>query len=154
MLVHPEHEHRLDRLTQQVRAASAPTSDLFADVIADCTRLPTLLKSGKAARIELLLKAGAWTDAAFSLIEFELPAWRLRRLINEDGEWICSLSRQPNLPVTLDDAADAHHECLPLAILGAFLEARRRAAHVRVHARSVPQVRTVFENPLCCDNFS
>jgi len=154
MLVHPEHEHRLDRLTQQVRTASAPTAELSSSVIADCTRLSTLLLSGQAARIERLLKAGAWTDAAFSLIAFELPAWTLRRLINEDGEWMCSLSRQPHLPVTLDDAADAHHACLPLAILGAFLEARRRAAQVRVYTRSVPQVRTVFENPLCCDNFS
>jgi hypothetical protein len=71
-----------------------------------CTRLP----AGKAARIDQLIDAGAWNDAALALIELELPAWKLRRLVYEDGEWLCSLSRQPNLPLALDDTADARHE--------------------------------------------
>ena len=28
--------------------------------------------------------------AALALVELELPAWKLRRLIYEDGEWLCS----------------------------------------------------------------
>ena len=57
-----------------------------------------------------------------------MPGWKLRRLICENGEWFCSLSRQPNLPAALDDTADASHDVLPLAILLAFGGARRMAA--------------------------
>ena len=64
---------------------------------------------GGMARLERLIAAGAWTDAALVLIELELPAWSLRRLIREDDEWFCSLSRQPNVPVALDVTAHAHH---------------------------------------------
>ena len=56
-----------------------------------------------AARIDQLIEARAWNDAALALVELELPAWKLRRLVYEDGEWHCSLSRQPNLPVALED---------------------------------------------------
>src|SRR5438105_2746140 len=96
----PNHEDRLNRLTGQLRLAPAATSDLFASLIAEaCIRLPALSGAGKAVRIDRLIEAGAWNDAAFSLIELELPAWKLRRLVYEDGEWLCSLSKQPNLPV-------------------------------------------------------
>ena len=61
--------------------------------------------------------ARAWNDAALALVELELPAWKLRRLVHENGKWHCSLSRHPNLPVALDDTATASHEVLPLAIL-------------------------------------
>jgi hypothetical protein len=146
---------REDGLAQRVRTASTPTIELFSGIAADCIRLPTLIKAGKTAHIDQLLKAGAWTDAALAVIEFELPAWKVRRFIFEDGEWIVSLSRQPNLPVDLDDTADGHHECLPLAILCAFLEARRRVVTSRDnYSPIVPQIRTVAVNSICCDNFA
>lgn len=114
MLSNPKYEGRLDRLTEQLRLAPALTPDLISNVIADaCTRLPVLNKAGKATRIDQLIEAGAWSDAALALIELELPEWKLRRLVYEDGEWFCSLSKQPNLPVVFDDTADACHEgCL------------------------------------------
>ena len=65
--------------------------------------------------IDELIEARAWNDAALTLVELELPAWKQRRLIYEDGKWHCSLSRHPNLPVALDDTATASHEVLPLA---------------------------------------
>jgi len=98
-------------------------------------------RAGKAARIAQLIEAGAWDDAALALIELELPAWKLRRLVYEDGEWFCALSRQPNLPVALDDTVDASHEVLSLAILSAFVEARRRASAMRETSLQVPPVR-------------
>jgi hypothetical protein len=49
----------------------------------------------------------------------ELPGWKLRRLVYQDGEWLCSLSKQPNMPEDIDETADAVHEVLPLAILTA-----------------------------------
>jgi len=87
------------------------------------------------------------------LIELELPAWTLRRLVCEGGEWICSLSRQPNLPVALDDTVDAVHEAMPLAILLAFLQARRVAAipsAVSVVLTVVPAATGLIR----CDNFA
>ena len=155
MLFNPKHDDRLARLMNQLRLAPALTVDLAARVIADaCTRLPTLNRNGKAARIDRLIEAGAWNDAALALIELELPAWKLRRLVYEDGEWFCSLSRQPNLPAEIDDTADAAHEALPLAILSAFLEARRRTdADCEISSRTEPQVRPASGHAICCDTF-
>jgi hypothetical protein len=82
MLFDPKHEDRLDRLMEQLRLAPALTADLISNVVAGaCTRLPVLHRAGKAARIDQLIEAGAWSDAALALIELELPAWKLRRLI-------------------------------------------------------------------------
>ena len=148
----PKHEDRFDRLIDQLRLAPTLTADLISDVIVHaCTRLP----AGKAARIDQLIEVGAWSDAALALIELELPAWKLRRIVYEDGKWLCSLSRAPNLPVELDDTADASHEVLPLAILSAFVEARRRASVMReTSLRIVPQVRRTSGYAVCCDNFT
>jgi hypothetical protein len=102
-----------------------------------------------------LIEAGAWRNAALALIELELPAWKLRSLVYENGEWFCSLSRQPNLPEALDDTADASHEVLPLAILSAFVEARRRTSAMReTSLQTVPQVRRTSGYAICCDNFT
>jgi hypothetical protein len=101
-----------------------------------------------------LIAAGAWTDAAFALIELELPAWRLRRLVYEDGEWHCALSRQPNFPAMFDDTADASHELMPLAVLRAFLQARRMAEIAPPAVSSVPQIQIDADQIMCCDNFA
>jgi hypothetical protein len=156
MLFDPKHEDRLDRLTEQLRLAPALTPNLVGAVIADaCIRLPVLHRAGKAAWIDQLIEAGAWSDAALALIELELPAWKLRRLAYEDGEWFCSLSKQPNLPMAFDDTADARHEVLPLAILSAFLEARRATSAVReTSSPTVPQVQPTSGIVICCDNFA
>jgi hypothetical protein len=155
MLSNPKYEGRLDRLTDQLRLAAALNHDLISNVIAGaCTRLPVLRRAGKAARLDQLIEAGAWSDAALTLIELELPAWKLRRLVYEDGEWFCSFSKQPNLPVALDDTADARHEVLPLAILSAFVEARRETSAAReTSSPTVPQVRPTSGYAVCCDNF-
>jgi hypothetical protein len=147
----PKHEDRFDRLTEHLRLSPTLKPDhLISNVIVhDCTRIP----AEKAARIDRLMEAGAWSDAALALVELELPAWKLRRLIYEDGEWLCSLSRQRNLPMALDDTADASHAVMPLAILSAFVEARRRASAMGgTSLQTVPQVRRTLG--YCCDNFS
>ena len=156
MWLNPKHEDRLDRLMEQLRLAPAPTADLISNVVAAaCTRLPMLNMAGRAARLDQLIEAGAWSDAALALIELELPAWKLRRLVYEDGEWLCSLSKQPNLPVAFDDTADARHDVLPLAILSAFLEARRAASAAHESSSpTVPQVQPTSGIVICCDNFT
>ena len=131
-----------DRLDDELRVAPEPAQSLFAKIIGSaCTRIPVLSKSEKATRIDRLIESGAWTDAALALIELELPAWKLRRLVREDGEWFCSLSRQPNMPVEFDDTVDASHEVLPLAILRAFIDARRRAGIPDAVTSAVPAIR-------------
>jgi hypothetical protein len=156
MLSGPKYERDLDGLVDQLRSATALTPDLIHHVITDtCTRLPVLRNAGKATNIDRLIEVDAWCDAAFALIEIELPAWSVRRLVQENGEWFCSLTKQPNLPLELDDTADANHQALPLAIFGAFLEARRRMSGTReTHSSTVPQVRPTSGYPICCDNFA
>ena len=146
-------QDQLDGLSAQIQLASALSPKLFASIAEQaCKRLQVLNRAGHTSHLNALINAGAWSDAVLALITLELPAWKMRRLVYEDGEWLCSLTKEPNLPLSLDDTADATHEVLALAILGAFLEARRRAS-VRPDGGSsrVPQVRPI--NAICCDNF-
>jgi len=150
-----DYEVLFDRLDEELRLAPQPTADLLANIIASaCSRIPILSKSGKAAKIDRLIEAGAWTDAALALIELELPAWQLRRLVCENGEWFCSLSRHPNVPVALDDTADAVHEVMPLAILLAFLQARRLAGVAARAIAAAPAIVPATDGLICCDNFA
>ncbi len=144
----------LNTLDQEVRDAREPQRGLFRKLIAACTRLTLLSKLGRAGQLDRLADAGAWTDAALALIALELPAWKVRRLAYENGEWLCSLSRQPHAPIMLDDAAEAVHEVLPLAILRAFIEARRRTTLKTESAPAHSQLGSAPGLVLCCDNFS
>jgi hypothetical protein len=156
MLFNPKHENRLDPLADQLRLASAVTPELFSAIITEsCTRLPVMKRAGKAGRLDQLIEARAWTDATLALIELELPSWTLRRLLYEDGEWHCSLSKQPVLPAALDDTADASHPELSLAVLSAFVEARLREASMQeVTMPSVPQLRPDTGYSISCEDFS
>jgi hypothetical protein len=150
MLFCSKYEEQLGVLEKRLRRAHALTPDLMSDVITKAGTQPT-----RKARVNQLIEAGAWADAALAMVELELPYWKLRRLVHEDGEWLCSLSKQPNLPVALDDTADASHQVLPLAILGALLEARRQTEAMReTGSQAVPQVRPTSGYAVCCDNFT
>jgi len=123
----PNHEELRD-LQQQLHRARTVTPGLIAEVIARaCFRFPAHPSATKA-RVIRLIESSAFCDAALALLALELPQWRLRRLVYESGEWICSLSRELELPAELDEMAEAHHESLPLAILNAFVEARVTAS--------------------------
>jgi hypothetical protein len=150
-----DHAVLLDRLDEAVCLAPEPSLDLFAKVIAGaCSRVPVLAQSGNATKLGRLGESGAWTDAVLALIELELPGWSARRLICEGGIWSCSLSRQPNLPAALDDTADGTHDAMPLAILRAFLQARRMATADSRHGAGVPLVESVRAAFVCCENFA
>jgi hypothetical protein len=148
----------LDRLGEETRDALRPSPGLFAKIIAGaCSHVPVPDKAGKQTWVARLIEAGAWTDAALALIELELPAWRLRRLICESGEWFCSLSRHPDVPLELDDTADANHEVPALAILRAFVEARRMdgvALHVVSAVPRIQKETIGADTFVCCDNFA
>jgi hypothetical protein len=153
-LFDPKYEERRGGLEQQLRWAHALTPGIMADVIGEaCTRFASQSPAAKA-RLSRLIEAGAWADASLALVELELPQWKLRRLVYDDGEWLCSLSKQPQLPVGLDKVAEASHEVMPLAILIALLEARRAAASSASDVSTVPQVRPLPGYTVCCDDFS
>lgn len=148
------YEDCLDHAADELRLASELTAALFTDLVnTTCTRLPALAKAG-VARIRELIETGAQLDAVLALIKLELPQWQLRRLILDGGQWHCSLSRQPNLPIALDDTADGQHERLVLAILTAFVEALRVSRTARASTVPTFSARTAEGDPVCCDNFS
>ena len=157
MLLVPKYEEHLGALEEQLRRTEALTPDLIAGVIANaCTRFAVLGRAPKT-RVNQLIDSSAWTDVALAIVELELPRWKLRRLLYEDGKWHCSLSKQPLLPFGLDEVAEASHETLQLAILIAFLRARRTEAVGATGVATVPQVRRSSEGPeffVCCDNFA
>jgi len=149
------HEEVVRALQEQLRCARTITPELMAEVIARaCPRLRAQQRSAKA-RVIRLIESGAFADATLALLELELLQWQLRRLIYEDGEWHCSLSKHIGLPAELDDMAEASHENLPLAILSAVVEARRRSLTASEgRPQSVPQVRPTRGYAVCCDNFA
>ena len=115
-------------------ASPRPGADTGTHVRRDRASVRTLRRDAepqRKLRVNRLIEAGAWTDATLALVELELPQWKLRGIVYEDGEWHCCLSRQPQLPLGLDEVAEASHEILPLAILIAFLQARRAARRER-----------------------
>jgi hypothetical protein len=137
------HDGLVDRLH-----APAITADLMSDIIGKPSRLPV--------RIEHLIQSGAWTDAALALLELELPHWQLRRLAYDEGEWHCALSRQRELPEWLDDrSVESHHADLAMAILSAFVDARRKSASPgRTSVPATPRAANPLYEPVCCDNFA
>jgi hypothetical protein len=149
-----EHQVSLDALESALRNAQEPSLDLLMQIKSSvCTRILHLAKTETIDRLFHLAQIGAWTDAALALIELELPFWRVRRLAYENGEWLCSLSCRPNLPLTIDDCAEATHEILPLAMLCAFVEACRKRYTMRESVSIVPRIQLWPEQTICCENY-
>jgi hypothetical protein len=142
-------------LGEQLHDALAVTPALIADVIREaCRRFPSQGQPGKTERVEQLIQLGAWTDAALALLELELPQWRIRRLVYDDGEWHCALSRERELPDWLDESVESNHASLALAILSAFVEVQR--IDLPSSRTSVPAAgwkESPLYEPLCCDSF-
>src|SRR5690348_4880145 len=107
MLHSQEHDLGLGASLSEAGEANAA---IVANIInTACRRYPSLGQSEKTARLERLIRAGAWTDAALALLDLELPLWQIRRLVYDDGEWYCALSRERELPDWLDQSVEARH---------------------------------------------
>jgi hypothetical protein len=156
MFLHSNRSEQLATLAEHVSAADEATSELFSEiVVATSRRLWTPGEAAKAARLHDLIEAGALTQAALSLIELELPLWKLRRIAYDEGEWHCAMSRQRELPEWLDQAVEARHASLTLAILGAYIETVGQTELSREPNRpSVPQASAQQYQPLYCENFA
>jgi hypothetical protein len=155
MLLISEHNEPAD-LNDRLRGAGSVSAELMSKIVAGaCRRFPSMGQTDKTARIERLMESGAWTDAALALIDLELPQWQVRRLAYDEGEWHCALSRQRELPEWLDQSIEAHHADLALAILSAFVDARR--ANLPSSQTSVPSYQRdtnrLYE-PTLSDNFA
>src|SRR5947207_12059858 len=149
---------RLDppSLSQRLRTAPAMTRSLMHDVIDHaCRRIPSLGQNDRTTRIMRLVDAEAWTDAALALIDLELPLWQVRRIAYDEGEWYCALSRERELPNWLDQSIETRHADLSLAILSAFVEAKRISApSSRTSVPIVKRSANPFYEPVCSDNFA
>jgi hypothetical protein len=157
MFLKSDGEARLAELQAELGRAQAVRPDLLARVVdGACRRTGLRSDTVRSARISRLIAAQAWTETALALVELELPQWRLRRLLYEDGAWHCVLCRPWNVPAWLGDTAQACHECLPLAILSAFVEAVQVGEASAGQMRgSVPECHAAARGEiLCCDNFT
>jgi hypothetical protein len=145
-----------DQLEDRLRDAHAVTAELMSEATGEtCRRFPSLGQTEKTARIERLIQSAAWTDAAFALIDLELPQWQVRRIAYDGGEWHCALSRERELPEWLDQSIEAHHVDLPLAILSAFIGAQRVSAPAsRTSVPTVPREANALYEPVLSDNFA
>jgi hypothetical protein len=141
------------QLDERVRLAPAVSVGLLQQIVAAFPRLSSARQCGFATDIDRFVEARSWTDLALGLVRLELPTWRIRRIACEGGEWFCSLSQQPHLPLALDETADGTHDDLPLAILRALIEALRVNAAQRNIPAHVPLIRPMSAIPICCDNF-
>jgi hypothetical protein len=150
----PKHQQRLGLLLERLSRARSVTSELMAEVVETCQRFHAHQVATKAT-LTSFVQFGAFIDAALMLIELELPRWKLRHLVYDGGEWHCSLSKIPELPAELDDVAQAVHELLPLAVLCAFLEAKRSSFAAEPDSVSFPrQILPGLAHVICCDNFA
>jgi hypothetical protein len=144
------------QLTDRLCDAPAVTTELVSEIVGEtCRRFPSVERSEKTERIERLMQSGAWTDATLALIDLELPQWQLRRITYDEGEWHCALSQHRELPDWLDQSIETRHPDLSLAILSAFVEARRVSApSSRPSVPGTPRRVETFYEPICSDNFA
>ena len=119
-------QHEASRLAGRVASAGSPSAGLFASALGASRRLVLLGRLGETQRFERLVATEAWSDAALELLRLDAPEWHLQRLCQDDGEWLCSLSRFRELPDWLDDGVEARHHDMALAIVGAVVELRAR----------------------------
>jgi hypothetical protein len=155
MRIASEH-HTESAFGAKLRAAENVTPQLMAESL-DLSRRRLLAERlrERALHLDQLVDAGAWTDAALELVELELPLWHVRRIAYDAGEWFCALSCQRELPDWMDQAIEARHPNLALAILGAYVEAQRAAnSSSSTSVPASPRRPEPADVPLCCDHFA
>jgi hypothetical protein len=152
MLLQYTHSGKLATLARKVNVADEATPELLSEIVANTAQ--RLYPPG-TAKLDQLIEAGALTEAAFALLNLELPLWQIRRISYDDGEWHCATSRQRELPEWLDQAVETSHASLTLAIVSVYIETLRQIGASRDPSRpSVPQTRGDQFEPVCCENFA
>ena len=134
-------------------AASAELVSAALDVMAARCALPD--RASRTQRVRALIAAHAWTDAALAIAAFD-HGRAVRRLVYEDGEWHCRIASPWAVPDWLDDSIDFSHSVLPLAILGALIDAPQLVPATARAPASVPRSQTVSAGSIpavSCDNY-
>ena len=85
-------------------------------------RCATPDRAARLKQIDALIAAHAWTDAALAIAALD-HAQAVRRIVRDDTEWYCTIGSQWPVPEWLDHGAWHGHPALPLAILGAVVDA-------------------------------
>ena len=141
---------------ERLRDAFALTPSLISGITSEVhRRFASQVQAGKTTRVDQLMRVGAWTDAALALIELELPQWKIRRLVYDDGEWHCALSRRCQLPDWLDQSVEGRHTDLALAILSAFVAVPRSGSSLeRTGEPAAGRSENQLYEPLLADNLA
>jgi hypothetical protein len=157
MSLHPQAPSAPEKLQREMSRADAVTAELASAVLdlafARCAA-PNRIQ--RAQRIRELIGVQAWTDAALALVELDRSRV-VRRLCHDDDDWHCMIGSQWPMPEWLDDTVEFIHPVLPLAILGALVDAMHQNRAAPVPATSVPQSRSDLRDTtaaICCDNFA
>ena len=79
-----------------------------------------------AIRLDALLQVHATLEAALALLGYDLPGWSVRQLAQDGDGWHCLLSRNPALPIDLDDPLAGDGQTPAHAILIAMAAERCR----------------------------
>jgi hypothetical protein len=130
---------------------SPAVASTFAAIANGSKAYPPIGSASRSARLARVAEAGAWTEAALALVELELPRWHVRRIEHDGSEWYCTLSLHRRMPRELDDAVDGRSSLLPLAILDALLEARRRSLE-EANSRPPDSPQSTRTEVVWCDN--
>ena len=153
LFLHSIRSQQLATLAARVSAADEATPELLSGIVAETAR--RLSAPDDAAQLHQLIEAGALTEAAFAVINLELPLWQIRRITYDEGEWHCAMCRQRELPEWLDEAIETTHASLTLAIVSVYIETLRQIEASREPSRpSVSRTRDDQFKPVCCDNFA
>ncbi|CAN5371675.1 hypothetical protein BH10PSE10_BH10PSE10_01850 [soil metagenome] len=153
MLFRPDHSERLTAIADQLRFTAHLSTDLVSAITSEVSRNGANGSVPASAHIARLITTGAWTDTALALIAGELPQWKLRRLVYDNGEWSCVLSPQREFPEWLDNGIETRHENLSLALFTGIVEAARREPD-ETSTPAVPRIRVKRPDAVCCDNFA
>lgn len=153
MLHVPRQQTPLDQLAERLHQACTGSLETIADVISHACSPVAAHTPYARENLKRLTAAGAWIDAALALLALEAPQWKLRRLTFDDGEWFCSLSRHPQLPIEIDDTIDSRHENAAIAILLALVETQKAAQPESRRATAV-RLQPLPSAPMNCENFA
>jgi hypothetical protein len=145
-----------NELRDALDGASAPAADLLSsalDLMSTHCALPD--RADRARRIRALIDAQAWIDAALAIVDLD-RSHAVRQISHDDGEWSCRIGSRWAIPDWLDNSVQFTHRVLPLAILGALLDARAQSEEAVAPATSVPLSRSGrgYAIPaVSCDNY-
>jgi hypothetical protein len=106
-----------------LEAAREIDADLLSAILRDaCPRLGISL--APHAEVDRLIEVKAWVELGLWLIAWEFPDWSIHRLTRDDARWCCSIGVGGIAMNWVEDIVEFQHDSLPLAVLGAFVQAQ------------------------------